>query len=216
MRDTAIDTDAMKAFVREYLARHDLRAANEHNAWRQTGAARWAHTLRVLAAAQKIARAENADYDIVTVAAIFHDVAKLNSEQDEHALRGAAIAREYLTRAGFSADWIARVCQAIVNHVAALKFDDHSLPLEDRILRDADFLDEVGALGIVWTVMNMGIEAPSYAEARTRIAKYDRQTAERAVAKMMTRTGREFAEQRLKIVNDFIAQLDEEVGEGTR
>ncbi len=130
-------------------------------------------------------------------------------------MRGAAIAHDYLTRAGFSVDWIARVCQTIVNHVAALEFRDNSLPLEDRILCDADFLDEVGTLGIVWAVMNAGIEAPSYAEARTRIAKYDRQTAERAVAKMMTRTGRAIAEQRLKSVNDFIVQLDEELSEGT-
>ena len=214
MGEAAIDTDAMKAFAREYLARHEPHAANGRNAWRQNGAARWAHTLRVLATAQKIARAEGADYDVVTVAAIFHDVAKLDSEQDEHALRGAEIARDYLTRAGFSADWIARACQTIVNHPAALEFGDKSLPLEDRILRDADLLDEVGALEIVWTVMNAGVEAPSYVEARTRIAEYDRKTAERTVAKMMTRAGRKLAEQRLKIVNDFIAQLDEEMGEG--
>ena len=212
MGEAAKDTDAMKAFVREYLARHEPRAANERNAWRQDGAARWAHTLRVLATAQKIGHAEGADYDVVTVAAIFHDVAKLDSEQDEHAVRGAEIARDYLTRAGFSADWIAGVCQTIVNHVAALEFGDNSLPLEDRVLRDADLLDEVGALGIVWTVMNAGIEAPSYAEARVRIAKYDRATTERAVAKMMTRAGRAIVEQRLRFVNDFIAQLDEEFG----
>jgi len=39
-------------------------------------------------------------------------------------------------------------------------------------------------------------------------------TAERAVAKMMTRAGREIAEQRLEFINDFIAQLDDEFGEG--
>jgi hypothetical protein len=39
-------------------------------------------------------------------------------------------------------------------------------------------------------------------------------TAERAVAKMTTRAGREIAEQRLEFVNDFIAQLDDEFGEG--
>ena len=75
-------------------------------------------------------------------------------------------------------------------------------------------MDEVGAVGIVWTVMNTGIEAPAYAEARARIAKYDRMTAERAVSKMMTRAGREIAEERLKFVDDFIAQLDDEFGEG--
>ena len=69
-------------------------------------------------------------------------------------------------------------------------------------------------MGIVWTVMNTGIEAPAYAEARARIAKYDRMTAERAVAKMTTCAGRGIAEQRLEFINDFIAQLDDEFGEG--
>jgi uncharacterized protein len=150
----------------------------------------------------------------VTIAVIVHDVAKLDSGQDEHAARGAEIAREYLVRAGFSGDWIARVCQVIVNHPAALTFASDHLPVEDHILRDADFMDEVGAVGIVWTVMNTGIEAPAYAEARARIAKYDRMTAERAVAKMTTCAGRGIAEQRLEFINDFIAQLDDEFGEG--
>ncbi len=213
MGDAAIDTDAMKAFVREYLTRSEPNIAAGYSAWRRNGAARWAHTLRVLAAAQQIARAEGADYDVVIVATIFHDVAKLDIDQDEHAERGAAIARDYLTRAGFAAAWIARVCQTIVNHVVALKPGDR-LPLEDYILRDADRLDELGALGIVWTVMNTGIEAPSYEEARARIAKYDRATAERAVARLITRTGRAIAEQRLKFIDAFIAQLDAEMNEG--
>ncbi len=71
MGEAAIDTDAMKTFVREYLARHEPRAANRRNAWRQNAAARWAHTLRVLATAQKIARAEGADYDVVPLPRFF-------------------------------------------------------------------------------------------------------------------------------------------------
>jgi len=39
-------------------------------------------------------------------------------------------------------------------------------------------------------------------------------TAERAVAKMTTCAGRGIAEQRLEFINDFIAQLDDEFGEG--
>jgi hypothetical protein len=40
-----MDTDAMMAFVREYLARTAPREAAGHNAWRHNGAARWEHTL---------------------------------------------------------------------------------------------------------------------------------------------------------------------------
>jgi uncharacterized protein len=130
-------------------------------------------------------------------------------------VRGAEIAREYLARAGFSGDWIARVCQVIVNHPAALTFPSDHLPMEDRVLRDADLLDEMGAIGIIWTAMNAGwLGATSYAETRERIVAHDRQGAEQVVARVLTRAGREIAEQRLAFINDFVAQLDDEFGEG--
>ena len=207
MNNRVIDFDAMKVFARDYLARTEPNINPGHNSWRNNAVGRWEHTQRVLATAQKIARAENADLDIVTVAAIFHDVAKLNSGADEHAARGARVAQEYLTKANFPADWIARVGEVIANHIRS----DSSLPLEDRILRDADLLDELGALSIVWTAMNTGIEAPSYAEAYARIIKYDRLSAERVVARMTTPTGRAIAQRRLAFVNDFIAQLEDEL-----
>lgn len=89
------------------------------------------------------------------------------------------------------------MCQAIVNHAAALTFSDDHLPLEDRVLRDADLLDETGAMGIIWTAMNAGrLGVTSYAETRERIVEFDRQGAEKVVARMLTRAGREIAQQR--------------------
>lgn len=209
MNSLAIDFDAMKAFVRDYLVRAESKTISGHNAWRNTGLARWEHTQRVLTTSQKIARAENADYDLVTVAAIFHDVAKFSSTPEEHAARGAIIAAEYLARTGFLANWIKRVGEIISNHTCS---STEKFQLEDCILRDADVLDEVGALSIVWTLMNTGIQTPSYTEARARILKHDRHSAERAVALMLTPTARAIAKERLTFVNNFIAQLEEELG----
>jgi len=209
----SLDTRHMMRYVQARLLRGLPDDAEPTGSFRSNGAARWEHTRRVLATAQKIARTEGADYDVVTVAAIFHDVAKLDSEQDEHAVRGAEIARVYLTQAGFAADWIARVCQAIVNHPAALVFSADDRPLEDCVLRDADLLNETGALGILWTAMNAGrLGAASYAETRERIVRYDRQGAEQVAARMLTRAGREIEQQRLAFVDAFIAQMDEECG----
>ncbi len=199
----------MLAYVKAYMVQNEPSAPTGLDGWRRNSAARWEHTRRVLATAQKIARVEGANMDLVSVAAIFHDVAKLNSERDEHAARGAEIAAEYLQREEFPADWIARVDEVIRNHTSS----QADVPLEDCVLRDADLLDEVGALGIVWTAMNAGIEAPAYAEARARIAKYDRRTAEKTVQVMSTRAGRALAEQRLAFVNAFIAQLEDECGD---
>ena len=207
MSQPLIDLDAMMAYARDYLARTEAAVITGRNPWRNTAAARWEHTLRVLALARKIARAENADRDLVTAATIFHDAAKLNSSPEEHAARGALVAKEYLTRAGFPADWIARVGEIIASHTRA----EGNFALEDRVLRDADILDETGATGIVWTTMNTGIHAPSYVHARENILTHDRHTAERAIALMLTPAGRALAEQRLAFVDQFIAQLDAEL-----
>lgn len=114
-------------------------------------------------------------------------------------------------RAGFSSDWVARVCRVIVSHGEQ---DIGRFSLEEHILRDADLLDETGALGIVWTAMNAGrAEMPSYADARQRIIEHDLRGVERVLGRMATSAGRTLAENRLAVVNSFIAQLEEELGE---
>jgi len=209
---TSLDVGAMRAFVREQLIRGAATFVQERSSWRASGEARWDHTRRVVKFAQEIARAEGADYGIVTVAGIFHDVAKLDSEQEAHAVRGAEIAREYLVREGFPADWIERVCQVIVHHPAKHVVPTEQMTLEVAVLRDADLLDETGALGILWTAMNAGgLNATSYADARKRIVKHDLDGCKRVIELMLTRTGRAIAEQRLAFVEAFIQQLDAEM-----
>ena len=206
-----IDLDAMQAFVRDYLLRHEPPVVPGPNSWRKSAVARWEHTKRVLAMAQEIARGENADLDVITVATIFHDVAKLNTAQEDHAVCGANIARDYLIRAGLSTDWVERVCQIIVHHPAAHITPPPEMSLEVAVLRDADRLDETGALGIVWSAMNVGIIAPSYAQARERFSHVNVENAQEVVAHMLTPTGRRIAEQRWVFVVKFIAQLNQEM-----
>ena len=205
----ALDIDAMLAYVREYLARGGAYGNEKGGAWRQTGSVRFEHIRRVLATAQNIARAEHADLDVVTVAAVFHDVAKLEVDQETHAVRGAEIAAEYLCNEGFSAEWVRRVCAVIATHNCV----NASFPLEDRVLRDADLLDETGAMGIVWSSINSGrSENPSYADARARIVQHDWRYAESLEQRMLTRAGRDIAEQRRMFVESFIAELEDELG----
>lgn len=206
-----IDFDALSAFVRAQLIRDAAMFEQQQRAaWRASGAARWEHTARVLKIAQDIAQAEGADFDVVTVAAIFHDAAKFQIDGNAHAERSAAIARAYLTDAGFDAVWIERVCNAIAHHV---EDDTSKFTLEDCILRDADLMDETGALGIVWTCMNAGrLDATSYREARERIVKHDLQGCQRVIELMLTRTGRRMARQRLAFVEAFVRELDSEMG----
>lgn len=208
-----MNTKAALALVRDYLSQRQTDRAEADNAWRQNGVARFEHTRRVLALAQRIARAEGADQKIVTIAAIYHDVAKFDVPGKEHAARSAEIAREFLVRIHATEEFIARVCTAITRHNQK---DATGFTLEDRVLRDADLLDETGALGIVWSCINAGqISVPSYVEARERIRQHDQPGAELVKEWMLTPTGRAIAEQRQAFVADFLQELDQEMNYGS-
>lgn len=101
------------------------------------------HVLRVTALAERIARAEGADIDIVRTAALLHDVAE-STDRDRHHLLGAQRAREIL--ADEPVGFVTAVAHAIEAH--RFRHDPQPETLEARVLSDADKLDSIGAIGI--------------------------------------------------------------------
>jgi len=101
------------------------------------------HVLRVTALAERIARAEGADLDVVRTAALLHDVAE-SEDREVHHLLGARRAREIL--AGQPAEFAEAVSHAIEAH--RFRHDPEPRTLEARVLSDADKLDSIGAIGI--------------------------------------------------------------------
>ena len=104
------------------------------------------HVLRVLALAERIARAEGADLEIVRAAALLHDVGRVGEERGDgcHARIGAARAREILR--GHPQNRVEAVAEAIAAHRFRRGPDPQSL--EARVLYDADKLDAIGAIGV--------------------------------------------------------------------
>jgi uncharacterized protein len=106
------------------------------------------HVLRVLALAERIARAEGADAMVVRTAVLLHDIARNDERQngEDHALAAERRARAMLTAQGEAPAIIDQVCAAIRDH----RFRTGGPPstLEARILYDADKLDAIGAIGI--------------------------------------------------------------------
>jgi uncharacterized protein len=104
------------------------------------------HVLRVLALAEHIGQAEGADMEIVRAAVLLHDVgrARADAEEIDHAVLGAAQAREILTGRP-----PAKV-EAVAHAVAAHRYRAAPEPetLEAQVLFDADKLDAIGAVGI--------------------------------------------------------------------
>ncbi|HEY63159.1 MAG TPA: HD domain-containing protein [Caldilineae bacterium] len=99
------------------------------------------HVLRVLALAERIARAEGANLTVVRTAALLHDVER---HHPDHHLRGAQRARQLLS--GYPAPFVEAVAHAIEAH----RFRAGPTPetLEAQCLFDADKLDAMGAIGV--------------------------------------------------------------------
>ena len=127
--------DQTIAFVKESL----------HNA---EGGHDWFHIQRVWQTAKTIAQEEGANLLVVELAALLHDIAdaKFHGGDDE---LGAIIAEEFLQKSGVDDPIIAKVCAIIKNTSFkggnAIQ-DHHSLELD--VVRDADRLDALGAIGI--------------------------------------------------------------------
>ena len=206
------DFEEMKGFVRDYLAA-SVESEDDGGRMRwypwHSSAYRFNHILNVVDLATEIAEAEGADVDVVRVAAVFHDVAKLEAEQDVHAEAGARVAREYLqSRGNYPESFIEGVWSAVVDHSYMGDLDDVSL--ESRCLIEADVLDKVGANGAVLMLLRMGYESRTHMDAAMMVDRV-LQRAEDHTDRIVSDTAESIAHQRIKRVKWLREWLESEV-----
>ena len=204
----------MKRFVRDYLA---ASVESEEDGGRMrwypwhSAEYRFNHILNVVDLAGKIADHEGADTDAVRVAALFHDISKLEADQEVHAEEGARVAREYLTSHGeFPTSFVEQVCQIVADHSYQGPLDDVSL--ETRSLIEADILDKVGANGTALMLLRMGYESRTHMDAADmveRVLDRGRDAADRVESD----TAETIVHKRLKRVRWFREWLENEVSE---
>ena len=202
--------EKMIAYVRQFIEEHDPIATKlarrfpfRHLADHCTRTYRWA---------QRIQEREGGDREVVETAALFHDIGKcVDRTTDGHARAGAEICDQYLVAQGYEDSKRARIVHIVRNHVHSVR--GVSLSLEAHIVRDADLLDEVGALTVLWDAMDAGAqEQQSYALTYQRIrAAYER-LRDRSPDAWETETGRRFYEQRIDFLGRFLEQLAYELG----
>lgn len=112
------------------------------------------HVLRVYHMAERLARLEGADLEIVRAAALLHDAEGSATDNSHsratHHEASASFARSILTREGWPESHIAAVEHCIRAH--RYRTTETPQTIEAKVLFDADKLDVLGAFGAARTI----------------------------------------------------------------
>jgi uncharacterized protein len=185
----------------------------------------WEHIERVYKLAGYIAEQEGADSFIVGMAALMHDIGHLSNEQtNHHADSSVIMAGEILSACGVTADKQPAILHAIAAHSFSLGIEPRTL--EAKVVRDADRLDSLGAIGI----LRWAITGTVRRTTGTQTYHLDDPFAERHIlddrhymldhfftkllklgSTMSTQTGRVLAEQRIAFMHAYLDQFRKEL-----
>lgn len=179
------------------------------------------HVLRVLALAERIARVEGGDLEVVRAAALLHDLGRAEERASgrDHAAVAARRAREILN--GHPQEKV----EAVAHAIAAHRFRSGPQPAtpEARALFDADKLDAMGAIGVarafahagahgrrLWVPLEIARAQGDGASEHTPVHEFVVKLS-RLREVLTTPTGRAIAEERHALMVAFFARLDAEV-----
>ncbi|MBQ9608173.1 MAG: HD domain-containing protein [Lachnospiraceae bacterium] len=168
---------------------------------------RFDHTMRVYRWAIKLQSKLGGDLDIIALAALLHDIG-WDSERP-HEEVGAELAVEYLDSIGVDPQIITRVGEIIMIHED--KDTEAELSLECKIVMDADLLDEVGAVSVIWDSMATALEdEASYKKAYYRIKNFYRINKPK-IRRCKTDAARTEYTKRMQLLESYILQLEKEL-----
>lgn len=111
----------------------------------------WFHIERVWKLSSYIQEREGGDQQVIELAALLHDIADPKFHNGDETL-AAKIVNEFLTEQKLDNETIGKVIFIIKNMSFKNRNDaPQNLPLELKIVQDADRLDAIGAIGIART-----------------------------------------------------------------
>jgi len=194
----------IEAWVRETLVTSEVSAHG------------WFHTDRVRANIRILAHAEDVDSFQAEVAALLHDVGRTQpGPETEHGARSASLARPLLEALGVPDGEVQAIVHAIRWH-NSLRDDTPLL----RILRDADMLDGLGAMGIIRAFMSKSYLPPYNANEPFQDGSNrwppsycsDQLLGQMAwYARLNTDTAQRIAKKRIEFMASFIDQALDEI-----
>ncbi|HVB75459.1 MAG TPA: HD domain-containing protein [Ktedonobacteraceae bacterium] len=185
----------------------------------------WEHIRRVYDLAMYIAEQEGADGFICGMAALLHDLGRLSREHGQHhAELSASEAWALLSRQKVSPEAQEAIIHAIVAHSFSHGIEPRTL--EAYIVRDADRLDSLGAIGILrWAITGAVRRTPNTLTyhpadpfAEQHIPDDQRYMLDHFFSKLLklgdtisTATGHKLAEQRMAFMHAYLDEFRREL-----
>lgn len=148
------------------------------------------------------------DMDALIVAAYLHDVSNVAHSSPDHLRRSADMAISFLQREQASDTLAQKVEQIILLHTMQASDAAKEVPIEARILYDADKLGRLSGLAVVTSLIEFGARYPNRAVNGEVLAAVLRHIEERFIElyqSLNTEPAREMAQEKF---NNTLAFLD--------
>lgn len=176
---------------------------------------KFGHQPRLYALACRVGEGAAFDDDIVFAAAWMHDLGVFLGHRPEdpdqlarwdHVPYTIARTRELLTGWGFPAEKLEGVAEAIRTHQP----QDEPSTTEAILLRDADILEQLGAIGALRALVKVGRDSryPTYSS----VIPVLRRAAEELPGKLRTKNARRLAAPRAERLRLLLAAIEDEAG----
>lgn len=177
---------------------------------------KYGHMPRLYSLARRIAQGETCDDDVLFAAAWMHDLGVFlghrPSDPDElagwdHVPYTIAKSRELLCGWGFPEDKLEAVAEAIQTHQPK----DEPLLREAVVLRDADILEQLGAMGALRALVKVGRDTRyrTYSDVVPVLAR----ALEVLPGQLRLERARELAGNRIRALEGLLSAIREEAGQ---
>ncbi len=159
------------------------------------------------------------DMDVLVIAAYLHNISTVESGFQNHHLKSAEMAVEFLRELDVPVERIRKVEQTILTHTKAVARDEwESVPLEGRILYDADKLGRLSGLAVVTSLIEFGARYPNLAVNAEILAAILRHVEERFIdlyQSLNTAPARDMAQEKFGNTLAFLDGVIEHLSDST-
>jgi HD superfamily phosphodiesterase len=153
-------------------------------------------------------QAESVDQEALIIAAYFHDISTVAHGFQDHHVKSAEMAADFLRKQKAPEEQIHKVQQALLGHVLLDPNQRATVSQEGQVLFDADQLGRLSGLAVVTSLIEFGSRYPNRAVTGDVLASVLRHIEERFIElyqSLYTEPARELARDKF---NSTIAFLD--------